>query len=447
MKKENTNEPYRPDSSKANSSFECNKESEHSITEGGVSQKTIIKKSSIAGWVLFGFGVLFAISMFSIKAIPSAILFLIFSVAVMPIEQIRNIWLKIPNYKTWMKVAPLVILFFVAVMISPSAQEEIKSQPSDTVIETTSGEETSTTIETTEENTAIVPDKAGSDEAQKPQNPSAVSSGSVATYSGAAYVATNNNQPGFTAEQKRITKSFENYSALDSFGRCGVALACLCRDTMPAEGEERDSISNIMPTGWVQTKYDFVSGKYLYNRCHLIGWQLSAENANKQNLITGTRSFNVDGMLPYENMVADYIKETGNHVMYRVTPVFEGNNLVASGVQIEAWSVEDVGEGICFNVYCYNAQAGVSINYATGESSADGSIPVATTAAQTKAQTTKAPVTQALTSVSDTSRTVYTTPSGKRYHYDPDCGGKNSRATTLNKATSAGYTPCQKCVH
>jgi DNA-entry nuclease len=180
-----------------------------------------------------------------------------------------------------------------------------------------------------------------------------------------AYEVINNNIPYFTESDYTVT-SFENYAELDSLGRCGVAYACVGQDLMP--DDTRESISSVKPTGWQSVKYDIVSGKYLYNRCHLIGYQLTAENANKQNLITGTRYLNIDGMLPFENMVTDYIKETNNHVLYRVTPVFEGDNLVASGVQMEGWSVEDNGEGICYNVYCYNAQPGIIIDYATGES-------------------------------------------------------------------------------
>lgn len=174
------------------------------------------------------------------------------------------------------------------------------------------------------------------------------------------------------------TEVFENYALLDSLGRCGVAFACLGRETMPEDDEKRESISGVTPSGWVQASYDFIGGKYLYNRSHLIGWQLSAENDNERNLITGTRYFNVEGMLPFENMVADYIKETGNHVMYRVTPKYSGNNLLASGVQIEAYSVEDEGEGISFNVFVYNVQPGVKINYRTGESelAEDGSAEI-----------------------------------------------------------------------
>lgn len=192
----------------------------------------------------------------------------------------------------------------------------------------------------------------------------------IPEYSGSPYVEINNNIPSFT-ESDYTTKAFETYSELDSLGRCGVAYANICEEIMPAEDEERESISQVKPSGWQTAKYaGVVDGNYLYNRCHLIGYQLAAENANKKNLITGTRYMNVEGMLPFENLVDDYIEENeNNHVLYRVTPIFEGNNLVASGVQMEAYSVEDNGKGICFNVYVYNVQPGIEINYATGESS------------------------------------------------------------------------------
>lgn len=180
-----------------------------------------------------------------------------------------------------------------------------------------------------------------------------------------AYVVINDNNPDFK-EEDLTTKSFEKYSNLDKLGRCGVAYANIGKDTMPTE--ERESIGQIKPTGWHTARYDCVDGKYLYNRCHLIGYQLTAENANEKNLITGTRYMNVEGMLPFENQVAEYIKETGNHVLYRVTPIFKENNLVASGVQMEAKSVEDNGQGVLFNVYVYNNQPGIEINYLTGES-------------------------------------------------------------------------------
>lgn len=188
---------------------------------------------------------------------------------------------------------------------------------------------------------------------------------SIPEYDGTAYVVLNDNVPGFS-EDDLTSESFESYSELDSLGRCGVAFANIGVDLMPTE--DRDSISSVRPTGWQTFEYGIVDGGYLYNRCHLIGFQLTGENANEQNLITGTRYLNVDGMLPFENMVADYITETENHVLYRVTPIFEGDNLVASGVQMEALSVEDDGEGIEFNVYCYNVQPGIEIDYATGDS-------------------------------------------------------------------------------
>ena len=186
-----------------------------------------------------------------------------------------------------------------------------------------------------------------------------------------AYVIINDNIPFFTDEEKATKKSYETYGDLDALGRCTIAHSCIGFDLMPTD--DRGSIGQVKPSGWQTVKYDVVDGKYLYNRCHLIGWQLSAENDNERNLITGTRYFNAgnkeeQGMLLFENMVADYIKETGNHVLYRVTPIYEGNNLVASGVLMEGYSVEDSGEGICFNVYFYNVQPGIVIDYATGES-------------------------------------------------------------------------------
>lgn len=188
----------------------------------------------------------------------------------------------------------------------------------------------------------------------------------IPTYTDKPYVKLNNNVPDFTDELMN-TNSFEKYSDFDSLGRCGVAFANIGKDLMPTK--ERESIGMIKPSGWRISKYDFIDGKYLFNRCHLIAYQLTGENANEQNLITGTRYLNVDGMLPFENKVSNYIKSTNNHVLYRVTPHFEGNNPIASGVQIEAKSVEDNGKGIQFNVYCYNVQPRVKIDYATGENS------------------------------------------------------------------------------
>ena len=211
---------------------------------------------------------------------------------------------------------------------------------------------------TTADNTQNVPSQTDSFDYSK-----------IPAYSKDIYVAVNNNVPYFTQEEHN-TDSFENYSNLDTLGRCGVAYACLGKDLMPTT--DRGSISEVKPSGWVQATYDIVDGKYLYNRSHLIGWQLAGENANEKNLITGARTFNQEGMKPFENRVADYIKETNNHVLYRVTPVFVGNELVARGVLMEAWSVEDLGDGICFCVFVYNVEPGIEIHYETGESHLEG---------------------------------------------------------------------------
>ena len=198
--------------------------------------------------------------------------------------------------------------------------------------------------------------------------PDPVSLEDIPEWNGAAWVELEGNEPGFTKEEMTL-EVFENYSELDYLGRCGVAYANICPELMPTEA--RGSIGQVKPSGWHTVKYDFVDGKYLYNRCHLIGYQLAGENANARNLITGTRYMNVTGMLPFENMVDSYVENTGNHVLYRVTPIFEGSNLVANGVHMEAFSVEDEGEGICFNVFVYNVQPGVVIDYATGNSRAE----------------------------------------------------------------------------
>lgn len=188
----------------------------------------------------------------------------------------------------------------------------------------------------------------------------------IPEFSDMSYVVLNENRP-FFEECDYTLEPFEKYSDLDEWGRCGIAYANVCKEIMPTE--KRGEIGNVKPTGWHTVRYDdLVEGKYLYNRCHLIGYQLAGENANEKNLITGTRYFNMNGMLPFENQVADYVEETNHHVLYRVTPIFEGNNLVAKGVQMEGFSVEDRGEGVCFHVFVYNAQPGITIDYLTGES-------------------------------------------------------------------------------
>lgn len=189
--------------------------------------------------------------------------------------------------------------------------------------------------------------------------------GEIPEFSGMPYVVLQDNVPNFS-ESERRPDTYERYSELDMLNRCGAAEACIGIELMPTE--ERGSIGQVKPSGWQTVKYDSVDGKYLYNRCHLIGFQLTGENANPENLITGTRYMNVEGMLPFENMVADYIRETEYHVLYRVTPIFEGDDLLARGVQMEALSVEDGGEGVCFNVFVYNCQPGIHIDYTTGDS-------------------------------------------------------------------------------
>ena len=185
----------------------------------------------------------------------------------------------------------------------------------------------------------------------------------VPVYSGDPYVVINDNEPSFSSEELE-SDSFESYGELDDLGRCTIAFANLSKELMP-QGE-RGSIGQVKPSGWQTVRYDSVDGKYLYNRCHLIGWQLSGENANERNLITGTRYMNTEGMLPFENMVADHIKETDGHVLYRVTPIFVEDELVARGVQMEAYSIEDAGASICFNVFVYNVQPGIEIDYSDG---------------------------------------------------------------------------------
>ena len=246
----------------------------------------------------------------------------------------------------------------------------------------------------------------------------------VAVYSGSPYVEINQNVPYF-ADSELSKTSYEYYSDLDSLGRCGVCVASVGQDIMPTE--KRGDIGSVKPTGWHTVKYaGVVDGNYLYNRCHLIGYQLTGENANNKNLITGTRYLNVEGMLPFENMVADYVKETGNHVMYRVTPVFDGNNLLASGVLMEAKSVEDNGAGILFNVFCYNVQPGVTIDYATGDSALDGSVSV-------KEQSTPKPeVTQA---------PVVTTPTPQPEQQPPSATGSYAVNAKNGKIHIVGACP------
>lgn len=268
------------------------------------------------------------------------------------------------------------------------------------------------------------------------QSQAVISLDEITEYSGIPYIEINGNMPYFT-ENDYSTEVFESYSELDSLGRCGVCFANIGIELMPTE--ERGEIGQIKPSGWQLVKYDFVDGKYLYNRCHLIGYQLSGENANEKNLITGTRYMNVQGMLPFENMVAEYVKNTGNHVLYRVTPIFEGNNLVASGVQMEAKSVEDDGAGVCFHVYVYNCQPGVTIDYANGMSA------LAENEADAE-DNEESPVLQG------EGTTYILNTNTHKFHY-PSCSSvddmkeKNKQEYQGNREDiiKQGYDPCKRC--
>ncbi len=280
-------------------------------------------------------------------------------------------------------------------------------------------------------------DKADGPQEDLVNNNSYVSLDAIPAYDGKAYVAVNNNEPFFT-DSDMTTTAFENYSDLDSLGRCGVAYANICKDIMPTE--ERGKIGMIKPSGWHTVKYDVIKDRYLYNRCHLIGYQLAGENANPKNLITGTRYLNVEGMLPFENLVADYVNNTGNHVLYRVTPMFSGSNLVANGVLIEAKSVEDNGGGILFNVYCYNVQPGVGINYENGDSWLDGTTGSASSGSDTSATENSA------ADSSNSETMVHITATGKKYHR-AGCRTlkKSDTEVTLDEAKSMGLSPCGIC--
>lgn len=255
----------------------------------------------------------------------------------------------------------------------------------------------------------------------------------IPEYTGNAFVEYNNNMPLFTPDEI-TTNSFESYTDLDELGRCGVTMACLSTETMPTE--ERGEIGSVKPSGWQTIKYnDIIDGNYLYNRCHLIGYQLSGENANIKNLITGTRYLNIEGMLPFENETADYIKETNNHVMYRVTPVFINDELVARGVLMEGYSVEDNGTGLQFCAFCYNVQPNITIDYKTGKSQL-----IETTKPSDTSETT-------------TGTTYILNINSKKYHIDPNCSAvksmseSNKKEITItdNNPLPTDYTPCKLC--
>lgn len=259
----------------------------------------------------------------------------------------------------------------------------------------------------------------------------------IPSYTGSPYTQINDNIPDFSSED-HTSEAFETYSDLDELGRCQEAYANVGQELMPTQ--KRGKIGQVKPSGWQTVKYDDVDGGHLYNRCHLIGYQLTAENANEKNLITGTRYMNVDGMLPFENMVADYIKETGNHVLYRVTPIFNGDDLVARGVEMEAESVEDDGEGIQFHVFCYNVQPGIGIDYATGDSWEEEAIPLAEEPDEEQTQ-----------AAYEENTYIINVNTGK-FHY-PECSSvkqmnesnKQTYTGSREDLISQGYESCKRC--
>lgn len=347
-------------------------------------------------------------------------------------------------------------------LTSESDKTEEKTSESDKIEEKTSEE--NATEESSEETTENVNTneykEANSD--GKSEADSADNSVCYPEYIGDAYVELNDNIPLFTDEEKKSTTAFEEYSDLDKLGRCGVAFANICPELMPTE--ERGEIGSVKPSGWHTVKYpEIIEDNYLYNRSHLIAYSLAGENANEKNLITGTRYLNQETMQIFELRVLDYVRDSGNHVLYRVTPVFEADNLLASGVQMEAWSVEDSGKGICFNVFCYNVQPGIDIDYATGDSrvaeeaSSESKVTEDTNVQAATESTTETTVESSSSSSSsdfaDQERTYILNTNTKKVHL-PDCRSVKDMADhnkeecvgTLNDIKNKGYTPCKKCL-
>ncbi len=347
----------------------------------------------------------------------------------------------------------LPVLICVILLLSACGQNGTSEKSSQTAATSVSSEVPEGSTATTDAEEA----KSGKVEEDPAEETKSSSSDSTSTvtetvtladipeYTGNAYVAINNNQP-FFSETEYTTEAFETYSELDSLRRCGVAYANICVEIMPTE--KRGEIGQVKPSGWHTVKYDCVDGKYLYNRCHLIGFQLAGENANEKNLITGTRYLNIQGMLPFENMVADYVKETEHHVLYRVTPIFSGDNLVADGVLMEGYSVEDNGEGISFCVFAYNVQPGVTIDYATGDSALGDSETAA-------AEETTTPVEQDSTSASTDSsgEMEYVLNTNTNKFHVPSCssvdriaqGNRKDYTGTRESVIAMGYDPCGRC--
>ena len=359
------------------------------------------------------------------------------------------------------KVAALCISFMVMVaggmIAGPIPKEEATTEAVTermlvTEVEepTSETEDPETTQNTTAEKPTTTETVTESTEAEK----YVVDLAEIPDYSGTSYTELNGNIPMFSDEEKSKTDEFEYYSARDHLGRCGVAYVNVCKDIMP--NEERGDIDRIKPTGWMQNKYPGIVDSeppYLYNRCHLIAYSLAGENDNELNLVTGTRYMNVEGMNPFELQVLDYVRSTGNHVLYRVTPIFEGDNLLASGVEMEAWSVEDEGRGVCFHVYCYNVQPGIVIDYTTGENRLSDEVQ-----ATSEEETTTEAVTEAVTEQNTTEPTSgefkYVLNTSRMKIHLPDCPSVKQMAEhnkqwtndSIEDLKSRGYSPCKNCL-
>lgn len=417
-------------------------------------------------WALSILFLIIGLSMFAVGSSSAGVVFLIITLFLLPLPPFSMIWAEEKKRIPVLTVLSIVVLFFVGCALGPKPKQTGPSETATVSIEQTPTVEATkvpTVVETPTVTVTATPTPMATEtptptatetptETLTPESTQAVSFNlaDVPAYSGNPYVTVNDNIPYFS-DSDLTTQSYETYGDLDAQGRCTAATACIGQDLMPTE--PRGNIGSVKPTGWHTVKYAGIDGNYLYNRCHLIGYQLTGENANVKNLITGTRYMNVEGMEPFENMTADYIKETGNHVLYRVTPIFEGGNALASGVLMEAKSAEDNGAGVQFCVYCYNVQPDVSIDYATGDSSgleftgsdASQGSDNSQTAQQTQVQPTEAPA-------ADTITAAYIGNSNTLKFHRPDCSSVRQMSeankvsfSSRDEAISAGYTPCKRC--
>lgn len=461
------------------------------------------KNKKIIAWC---FSLFCLTSIFALKFSFGTLLLFACGIFTLPIKPIKSLWEKLlPNKPGWIRIAAVCLAFTIGISLTPSTNSEenpsnidgiettdngistetddLFTIESETTLYETKPEESTAPNETIIDSTEITTPESTINESPSPETtiPESTANETTSTETTAPitnpepiktfdyntvpafnekspYYIVNNNTPYFTPTQYSTT-SYESYGKRDDLNRCSAAIAIIGKDLMPTE--ERGSIGMVKPSGWQTVKYDCVDGKYLYNRCHLIGFQLTGENANEDNLITGTRFMNNDGMLPFENMVADYIKETNNHVLYRVTPVFIGKELLARGVLMEAYSIEDTGKGICFNAFCYNAQPQVEIDYTNGDSKLIASTvetqplstqPPATQPPETEAASTQPPAPQTPTPEIPIGTDYIGNKNTKKFHY-PHCSSvkqmKESNKYyyngTAEEMEAKGYEACKKC--